>query len=190
MVDGYDFGRHSRVLCVGDGSATYSISLCRRHPKLNVTVANLPEPPVVAGMEVRRAGLAGRITVLSQDFFATLPSGHDLVLVPSILQGWNSRQNRALLASCLAALPPGGTVAVAELVPDDERGAPLTAALLGMAMTVHTEHGGSHREGEIRRWLEELGFAGVRTTWLAAPGANVLLVATKPRDTSADLSPS
>ena len=116
------------------------------------------------------------------DFLAdpALPGGHDVILLSMILHDWDEPTNRALLARCHAALPPGGSIVVCELLLNDERTGPPEAALMGMNMLVETEGGRNYSAAEYGAWLGDAGFVDVRTVRFDAPGANGAVVARRP----------
>lgn len=182
LGEAYDFGPHRRLLDVGGGSGAFPIELCRLYPQLTATVLDLPHVCEQAEQKVRAAGLSDRIGTASGDFFAdpALPTGHDVVLLSMILHDWNETQNRAILAKCYDALPSGGLIVICELLLNDERTGPRSAALMGMTMLVETEGGRNYSGAEYRAWLTDAGFTDVQTIHFDAPGANGAVLARRP----------
>ncbi|HEX5088906.1 MAG TPA: methyltransferase [Nocardioides sp.] len=176
-----DLSDARRLLDVGGGSAAYDIELCRLHPDLTATVYDLPKVVDIAAGKVREAGLDGRIETVAGDFFAdaSLPGGHDTVLLSMILHDWAEERGRAILQKCWTALPSGGRLVIAELLVDDERTGPPAAALMSLNMLVETE-GRNYTPAEYEAWLAELGFVDVHTVWFEAPGANGAVIGRKP----------
>ncbi|HEX5324133.1 MAG TPA: methyltransferase, partial [Capsulimonadaceae bacterium] len=82
------------------------------------------------------------------------------------------------LKKVYAALAPGGTIAIAEMVPNDERTGPPFPLIFAVNMLVNTEKGDTYTFGELSQWLREAGFTDCRT--LDAPGPSPLILATKP----------
>ncbi len=77
------------------------------------------------------------------------------------------------------ALAPGGTIAIAEILVDEDRTGPAPALIFAVNMLVNSDQGDTFSLGEIRAWLAGAGFQDVRT--VEAPGlAPRLIVATKP----------
>ncbi|MBM7076302.1 methyltransferase [Micromonospora humida] len=182
LADAYDFGAHRRLLDVGGGAGAFPIEFCLRLPHLRATILDLPHVCVRAGERIAEAGLTDRIGTVAGDFLAdpALPDGHDVILLSMILHDWDEPTNRALLARCHAALPPGGVIVVSELLLNDERTGPPEAALMGMNMLVETEGGKNYSGAEYRRWLTDAGFVDVRTVPFEAPGANGAVLARRP----------
>ncbi|WP_194823083.1 methyltransferase [Micromonospora sp. S-DT3-3-22] len=182
LADAYDFGAHRRLLDVGGGAGAFPIEFCLRLPELRATILDLPHVCVRAGERIAEAGLTDRIGTVAGDFLAdpALPDGHDVILLSMILHDWDEPTNRALLARCHDALPPGGVIVVSELLLNDERTGPPEAALMGMNMLVETEGGKNYSGAEYRQWLTDAGFVDVRTVPFEAPGANGAVLARRP----------
>ena len=53
---------------LGGGPATYAITFVRAHPELKATVFDLPLPLKIAGENIAKAGLSGRIDTLAGNF--------------------------------------------------------------------------------------------------------------------------
>ncbi len=178
----YDFGAHARLLDIGGGSAAYPIELCRRFPHLRATVYDLPHVCEVARGRIAAAGLTDRVGTQPGDFLRQpdLPHGYDVMLLSMVLHDWDEPTNRTLLAKCHAALPPGGTVVVSELLLDADRSGPPEAALMGMNMLVETAAGQNYAGTEYAAWLADAGFANVRVMPFEAAGANGAVVANRP----------
>ncbi|WP_211259784.1 methyltransferase [Streptomyces violens] len=174
-----DLSGVGRILDVGGGAGHTLIELCRQHPQLRGTVLDLPHVCGLAREQIETAGLSGRIGTVGADFFADpLPAGHDAVLLSMILHDWNEEQNRQILASCLEALPSGGTVLISELLVADDKSGPVDAALMSMNMLVGT-WGRNYTAAEYAGWLRDAGCPRVRTVRFDAPGANGVVIGVK-----------
>ncbi len=163
VANAYDFSGHDRLLDVGAGSGSFPIELCRAYPGLTATCYDLPHVVPLAQAEIDKAGMADRITTVTGDFFADeqLPGGHDVALLSAILHDWDEDTGRMLLAKCHDALPPGGALLISEMLLDDDRTGPPSAALMGLNMLVETEGGRNYAETEYRDWLLDAGFREV-----------------------------
>jgi hypothetical protein len=176
-----DLSGARRLLDVGGGSAAFDIELCRLYPDLTATVYELPKVADIAAGKVTDAGLRERIETVAGDFFAdsSLPGGYDTILLSMILHDWAEDRCRAILQKCWAALPSGGQVIIAELLVNDARTGPPSAALMSLNMLVETE-GRNYTPAEYGAWLGDLGFQDVRTVWFQAAGANGAVIGRKP----------
>jgi len=109
---------------------------------------------------------------------ANFGSGHDIAILGHILHSEGGDRSRQLLAKTFRALKPGGTIAIAEWLVNDDRTKPLPSLMFAVQMLVNTEKGDTFSFNEIKKWLEEAGFKKVRK--LEAPGPSPLILATKP----------
>src|SRR5829696_3030574 len=75
-----------RLLDLAGGHGRYAEALCRRHPTLHATIAELEGPARLGRKRVERAGLADRIDYFEGDLFeADLGTGYDVVTAYSVL---------------------------------------------------------------------------------------------------------
>jgi hypothetical protein len=181
LGDAVDLSAFSRLLDVGGGSGAYDIELCRRYPNLSATVYDLPFVADIAARKVDDAALTERIDTVGGDFFAdsAFPSGHDLILLSMIMHDWGEERDRTILAKCWEALPSGGVVIISELLVNDEKTGPPSAALMSLNMLVEAE-GRNYTPSEYSQWLRALGFRDIRTVWFEAAGANGAVIGHKP----------
>ncbi|MFK3985241.1 methyltransferase [Micromonospora sp. NPDC050397] len=182
LTGAYDLSGQRRLLDVGGGAGAFSIELCRQNPDLRATIFDLPHVCAQAETKIASAELTGRVDTITGDFLGdpTLPGGYDTVLLSMILHDWDEPTNELILAKCLDALSPGGTIIISELLLDDDRSGPPAAALMGMNMLVETEGGKNYSGAEYREWLRRAGFADIRTVTFEGPGANGAVLGRKP----------
>jgi SAM-dependent methyltransferase len=149
-----------RVLDVGGGSGAFAMAFAKRQPGLAAVVFDLPNVLPLTRAYVDEAGLAARVTTAVGDYLVDpLPQGFDLVFLSAVVHSNSPEQNAALLRSCAAALNPGGRVAVADWVMDDDRVTPPGGAFFALNMLVATDHGDTFTESEIRAWMAGAGLA-------------------------------
>jgi hypothetical protein len=82
------------------------------------------------------------------------------------------------ITRCFDALPSGGAVIVSELMMNDEKTGPASAALMSLNMLIETE-GRNYTWAEYTEWLKEVGFREIQRVPVVSPGANGLLVGRK-----------
>jgi SAM-dependent methyltransferase len=149
-----------RVLDVGGGSGAFSIAFAAKQPGLAAVVFDLPNVLPLTREYIARAGLAGRVTTAVGDYLVDpLPERFDLVFLSAVIHSNSAVQNAALIASCAAALNPGGRVAVVDWVMDEDRVTPPAGAFFALNMLVATDHGDTFTEAEIRGWMAGAGLA-------------------------------
>jgi SAM-dependent methyltransferase len=149
-----------RVLDVGGGSGAFAMAFAAKAPGLVAVVFDLPNVLPLTRGYIEEAGLSSRVTTAAGDYLADpLPKGFDLVFLSAVIHSNSPEQNAALLASCAAALNPGGRVAIVDWVMDDDRVTPSVGAFFALNMLVATDGGDTFTEGEIRGWMNAAGLA-------------------------------
>src|SRR5262249_30092370 len=145
-----------RVLDVAAGSGVWSIALAEQSPQVQVTVVDWSEVVLVCKKVANRHGVGDRYRYLAGDLLQTdFGTGYQIATLGHILHSEGERRSRALLSKVADALAPGGTIAIAEMVPNDERTGPLPALFFALNMLVHTEEGDAFTFRELRDWLHE-----------------------------------
>jgi SAM-dependent methyltransferase len=152
-----------RVLDVGGGSGAYAMAFARAKPGLRATVFDLPQVAPLTKGYIKKAGLTGRVGVRVGDYNRdALPHGNDLVFLSAIIHSCSPAEVRKLFAQCARALNPGGLIVVQEFVVNEDRTAPAFSVFFALNMLVGTPGGDAYAESEIRGWLQEAGFSGIK----------------------------
>lgn len=153
-----------RMLDLAGGHGGYAIAMCRRHPDLQVTIAELEGAARIGRKIVREEGMADRIEFLVGDMFeADLGGGYDVATAFQIVHHFDEDQSVALLSRAREALREGGTVAVLEQErpPPGERGNTI-GALTGLLFYI-TSRARTYTAEELATFVEAAGFDRVRT---------------------------
>jgi 2,7-dihydroxy-5-methyl-1-naphthoate 7-O-methyltransferase len=108
------------IVDVGGGTGAMLACLLRRHPEVRGILVDFPGTVARAAEILDAAGVASRVTLAGQSFFAALPPGADLYLLKSVLNDWPDEQTVAILRRCAEAAGPAGTVIVLGGVSPDE----------------------------------------------------------------------
>ncbi len=167
-----------RVLDIAAGSGVWGIGLAQDHPNVEVTALDWPAVLPVTRQFAERFGLAQRFRYLEGDLMTVdYGEGYQVVTLGHILHSEGEARSRELLRKVYEALAPGGTVAIAEFLTDEERSTEVGGLVFAVNMLVATTEGTTFSFGQIRRWLEEIGFGEVRS--LPAPAPSPLILATK-----------
>lgn len=168
-----------RVLDLAAGSGVWGIAQAQSAAQVQVTAVDWPEVIPVTQATVAHYGLSDRFSFVAGDLQqADFGSGHTLATLGHILHSEGEVRSKALLRKTFAALAPGGTIAIAEFLVQDDRTGPLNSLIFAVNMLVNTEEGGTYSFGEISAWLREAGFIEPRT--LATHGPSPLILATRP----------
>ncbi|MGH9604078.1 MAG: methyltransferase [Terracidiphilus sp.] len=167
------------VLDLAAGSGVWGIALAQSSPRVRVTAVDWHGVLPVTRANAARFGLSERFTFAEGDLLeADFGSGHKVATLGHILHSEGVERSKALLKKTFAALAPGGTIAVAEFLVNEDRTGPMGSLLFAVNMLVNTDTGGTYTFDEIAEWLTEAGFTDVRT--LATHGPSPLILATKP----------
>jgi 3-hydroxy-5-methyl-1-naphthoate 3-O-methyltransferase len=178
-LSGHPSGQPARALDLAAGSGVWGIALAEAFPDLRVTAVDWPGVLDVTRQCVERHGFAERFTLVPGDLLeAPFGSGHDVAILGHILHSEGERRGRVLLSKTFEALAPGGTIAIAEFLVNEDRSGPPNGLVFAVNMLVATEEGDTWSFAEIARWLEAAGFENPRT--MPAPGPSPLILANRP----------
>jgi acetylserotonin N-methyltransferase len=156
-----EFAGTRRLLDVGGCSGVFSIALAQRHPELGATIMDLG-PVCDEGLGyVRQAGFEGRIDACAIDMFrADWPAGYDAHFLSNIFHDWRPATSRELARRSFAALAPGGTINLYEMLLADDGSGPRIAASFAVLMIAGTQ-GQQYTFGELRDILAGAGFVDI-----------------------------
>ena len=167
------------VLDLAAGSGVWGIAVAQQSPLARICAVDWPEVLKVTKRVAKRHGLASRLTAIPGDLLkADFGTGHQVATLGHILHSEGRERSRKLLRKTFKALAPGGTIAIAEFVPNDERTGPPNALIFAVNMLVNTTEGDTFTFAEMSQWLREAGFKN--TLQLDAGGVSPLILATKP----------
>lgn len=182
VLAAYPFQRHDCLLDVGGGDGLFATRAAQRHPSLRVMLFDLPAVAARAEARFAREGIALRASAHGGSFRADpVPEGADVVTLVRILHDHDDDVVLELLRAVHRALPPGGTLVIAEPmsgVPGTERMADAYFGFYLLAMGT----GRARTPQEIGALLARSGFGAPRRLPNRLPVAAQVLVA--PRDRS------
>jgi demethylspheroidene O-methyltransferase len=188
VLDAYDFGRHRCLLDVGGGEGAFATALAARAPALRLILFDLPAVAERASARFAAAGLAARATAVGGDFHAGgLPHGADVVSLVRVLHDHDDAAALAILRAARAALPPDGTLLIAEPLSDTPGAARMGDAYFGFYLLAM----GSGRPRDLptlTAMLAQAGFGAPRECRTRRPFLTRLLVAHPLRDAADNLT--
>jgi len=168
-----------RVLDLAAGSGVWGIALAQKSPRVTVTAVDWPAVLEVTRKVAERCGLLDRFRFVAGDLLsADFGAGHNIATLGHILHTEGATRSQALLKKTFAALAPGGTVAIADFLVNEDRTGPPMSLIFAVNMLVHTEEGDTFSFSEISGWLRDVGFENARP--LENPGPSPLILADKP----------
>ncbi|BAU12394.1 O-methyltransferase family 2 [Leptolyngbya sp. NIES-3755] len=168
-----------RVLDLAAGAGVWGITIAQASPQVYVSAIDWAGVIPVTQGNIDRLGLSDRVKCIAGDLLTTdFGTAYDLAILGHILHSEGEIRSRQLLKKVFEALAPGGTIAIAEWLMNDDRTGPANAAIFAVNMLVNSEEGDTYSFGEINSWLTQIGFINART--IEAPGPSPLILAMKP----------
>ena len=168
-----------KVLDIAAGSGVWSIPLAQKYTNARVTVVDWEGVIPACQKVTKRMGVGDRYEFKPGDLMAVdFGKGYHVATLGHILHSEGEERSRKLIKKVAGALAPGGTIVIAEMIPNDDRSGPPHALIFAVNMLVHTDAGDTFTFAEMSRWLKEAGFSNVRT--LDTPTPSPLILATKP----------
>jgi SAM-dependent methyltransferase len=146
------------LLDLGGGPATYAIAFAQANPELKVTVFDLPMPIEIARENIAKNGLTGRVGTLAGDFLKDdIGTGYDFIWISQILHSHDEEQCKLIIAKAVAALNPGGVLAIQDFYLNADGASPTGAAMFGVHMLAVTPRGRAYTFGEVGEWMQAAG---------------------------------
>ncbi|HZI49622.1 MAG TPA: methyltransferase, partial [Pyrinomonadaceae bacterium] len=164
---GYDFAGTKTIVDVGGGHGGLITSILTRNPNMRGILFDAPVVVEGAKPKIAASPIADRCEVIGGDFFQSVPSGGDAIIMKWIIHDWNDEQSVAIMKNCHRALPDNGKLILVEAVvpPGDEMH---FAKFIDLNMLVMT--GGRERtEDEFRQLYEAAGFRLTRVVSTESP---------------------
>jgi len=162
VLDVCSLGDARSLVDVGGGEGGFVAAAAARHPKLSLTLFDLPAVVERAEARLARAGMSDRVTVVGGDFHHDpVPAGADVVTLVRVLLDHDDDAVRGLLARVRAALPSGGRVIIAEALAG-VRGARVVGDVYFGFYLAAMGGGRARTAAELREFLREAGFRRTR----------------------------
>lgn len=172
-------GRH--LLDAGGGTGAYTVAWLRAEAAARATLVDNPD--VVALARSTLASFCDRVSFIEGDMVQVSPrSRYDVGLLANVLHLHGADTCRRIIARVLAALAPGGTIAVKDFRIDPARRDPEVAVLFALNMAIYTDAGDVHPPDDIATWMREAGATSVREMRLASSPDAMLITGERPID--------
>lgn len=162
------------VVDIGTAQGCVPVRLAQSHPHLQVTGFDLPPVEPIFSRFVASQGVADRVRFTAGDFFRDPLPAADVLIMGMILHDWDLATKSMLIGKAHAALPPGGSLIVCEMLIDDERRTNLPGLLMSLNMLIETRGGFDFTGADCTGWLREAGFSATRVVPLAGPYSAVI----------------
>ena len=171
ILSAYDFTKHRCLLDIGGGEGAFLEQAAARAPSLALRLFDLP--PVAARAAAR---LGSRVTATGGDMRRdTLPMGADLLTLIRVIHDYDDESAMAILRAARAAIPPEGTLVLAEPMLDAPGAEPVGAYFILYLLALGS--GRPRRQSELTAMLNTAGFSRVRVARTGNPLITSMLVA-------------
>ena len=173
VADSVDLAGRTQLIDVGGGPGTYSIVLCRKHPRLSATIFDLPETIAITREVIATENMESQVHTREGDWNTdSFGEGNDVVLLSNVLHGAGSKADMKL-AKAYDAMVSGGMLVIQDFVLNDDKTGPLTPALFNMMV-------GAYSRPELFAEIENAGFVGTKVAAQAEEYGATVVTASKP----------
>ncbi|WP_299399026.1 methyltransferase [Pelagibius sp.] len=181
VLDSYALGQHRCLLDVGGGEGAFLAAAAAAVPGLELMLFDLPAVARRAEQCFASLGFADRLKTHGGDFLKdALPLGADIISLVRVLHDHEDDAVLTLLRAARRALPPGGTLLVAEPMAQT-RGAEASGDAYFGFYLLAMGRGRPRTPGRIGRLAEAAGFANPRLRATHTPLLARVLVAEVPK---------
>ncbi len=170
----------THLLDIGGASGNWTAGFLETRPGATATLFDLPQVIPLTQAHLARCHMTDRVQLVPGDYNTdALPTGADFVWLSAITHQNSRAQNRHLFTRIYAAIEPGGTLIVRDIVMAQDRTHPIPDALFAINMLACTPGGNTITWREYQEDLGHAGFSHV-ALMVAGQGMNSLIQATRP----------
>ncbi len=184
ILAAYRIGRHRCLLDVGGGDGSFLRAAAAQAPDLRLMLFDLPPVAEQARVRLAAVGLAGRSVAVGGDFLADpLPPGADVVSLVRVIHDHDDPAALDILRAARRALPPGGTLLLAEPMAGTSGAEPIGDAYFGFYLMA-MGRGRTRTQAELFALLDIAGFVESRRMPTHTPLLVSVIVAKASQDTA------
>ncbi len=157
-----DFSKHRVMLDIGGGSGAHSIGAALRLPDLQqALILDFSQVCEVAEEYIAQYNLQDRVKTHAGNIWQDHWPAADLHFYSNMYHDWMPDKCHFLTAKSFRSLESGGRIVIHEMLYNDEKTGPFTAAAFSMVMMGWTE-GRQYSGQELTAMLEEIGFEEIQ----------------------------
>ncbi len=178
VLAAYPLSRHRCLMDLGGGDGTFLIQAAATAPGLKLWLFDLPAVAERARTRFAEARLESRTQVFGGDFRAdALPLGADIISLVRVIHDHDDEAALAILSAAWTALPPGGTLLLAEPMAGTPGAGGVEAYFAFYLLAMGS--GRPRRAEVLTGMLHTAGFTGVRVLSTRRPMLVRVLAASK-----------
>ncbi len=175
LAEGYDFGRHRRLLDLGGGTGSFLQRILGRHPGVECGLFELPHVVAMARNNLKAQAAGSRIRFYEGDLLRDqLPTGYDAFLLANVIHVFTPEHNRSLLQRVHACALDGARLLLVDFWTDPTHTEPVFAALMAGEWLMGRGEGDVYSENEIRDLLAATGWMMTGRRPLTGPASLVV----------------
>jgi O-methyltransferase domain/Dimerisation domain len=116
VLSAYDLSGISRLMDVGGGLGELMCAILKEYPSTRGIVFDLPHCAEGARKNISDARVADRCEFIGGNFFESIPSGADAIIMKSIIHDWNDERCVGILQNCRRVLAAGARLMLIDKV--------------------------------------------------------------------------
>jgi len=183
ILDAYPLTKHTALLDVGGGDGSFLIEAGRRYSHLQLRLFDLPPVAGRASQRFHALGLDDRAQAVGGSFLRdALPLGCDIVSLVRVVHDHDDAAAMTLLRAVHHALPPQGTLLLAEPMMGTPGAEPVGDAYFGFYLLA-MGRGRPRTPHDLQQMLEGAGFSQTQLLKTRQPLQSRVLVARKRTET-------
>jgi demethylspheroidene O-methyltransferase len=161
ILAAYRFDRHRCLMDLGGGDGTFLVAAATEAPELRLILFDMPAVAERAQARFAETGLAARSLAIGGDFHTDeLPNGADVITLIRVIHDHDDEAALAILRAARRALPPGGTLLLAEPMAGTPSAESVEAYFAFYLLAMGS--GRPRRPAELSELLHQAGFSHVR----------------------------
>ena len=165
----FDFSKFKTLCDIGGATGLLCMEVAKKHPYLQCVTWDLPVVEPIARKSIAAAGLSGRVSTSSGNFFTDPLPKADLITMGMILHDWNLEKKLHLIRAAYDALPAGGALVAIENIIDDARRENVFGLLMSLNMLIEFGEAFDFSGADFRQWCSQVGFKRFEVIHLAGP---------------------
>lgn len=169
ILSSYNFAQHQHLLDLGGGEGVFLAQVAARHPRLQLTLMDLPAVAKRAALRFEQLGLSARSQCVAGSFLSDpIPKGADLISLVRVAHDHDDEFVMRLLRKLHQSMSAGARLLIAEPMVQTKGAMPVADAYFAMYLWAMGS-GRARRPEELISMLKLAGFRKARLLRQAMP---------------------